>query len=43
MYLYEGESLQGELDLVYEDQYHAEEEEFDEYMHLNEEEDSGEE
>ena len=38
MYLYEGEILQGELKLVYEEQYHAEEEYFDEYMYFNEEE-----
>ena len=38
-YIYEGESLQYELELVYEEQYHAEEKYFDEYMHFNKKED----
>ena len=40
-YLYEGEILQDELELVHEEEYHAKEEDFDEYVYFNEEEDSG--
>ena len=35
-YLYERESLQDEIELVYKEYYHAEEEDFNEYMNFNE-------
>ena len=39
-YIYDGESLQDELELVYKEQYHDEGENFDEYTYLNKKEES---